>query len=234
MKLEFIEIYKMASMKKVFAFLGAGVLALSSCTVDPNSPGVEYMPDMYRSPSYETYSQKMDYDKLDEEGLSDEEMMRNKDYAEMFKYGALRTPAEHSVPRGFEPYPFPNTPEGYELAGERLKNPVEFNEATLAEGKRLYMIFCDHCHGEKGDGQGKIITNGAFPGGPQDYTSPTMIDLPEGKMFHTIHYGKGLMGSHAGQLSKEERWMIIHFIQDLQGKHDVAVEEEVVEENNNI
>ena len=35
-----------------------GVLfMLSSCTTDPNSPGVEYMPDMYRSPSYETYSQ---------------------------------------------------------------------------------------------------------------------------------------------------------------------------------
>ncbi|MCF8461657.1 MAG: cytochrome c, partial [Flavobacteriales bacterium] len=32
------------------------VVLMSSCTTDPNSPGVEYMPDMYRSPSYETYS----------------------------------------------------------------------------------------------------------------------------------------------------------------------------------
>ncbi len=31
------------------------VISLSSCTTDPNSPGIEYMPDMYRSPSYETY-----------------------------------------------------------------------------------------------------------------------------------------------------------------------------------
>ena len=33
------------------------VVFMSSCTKDPNSPGVEYMPDMYRSPSYETYSE---------------------------------------------------------------------------------------------------------------------------------------------------------------------------------
>jgi hypothetical protein len=37
------------------AFVG-GLVMLSSCTKDPLSPGVEYMPDMYRSPSYETYS----------------------------------------------------------------------------------------------------------------------------------------------------------------------------------
>lgn len=229
MKLKFTEIYKLASMRRVFAFLGAGVLALSSCTTDPNSPGLEYMPDMYRSPSYETYSQKMDYEKLQEEGLTEAELASNKELAELFKYGALRTPAANSVPRGHKPYAYPNTNEGYELAGERLKNPVALNEETLAEGKRLYMIFCDHCHGEKGDGQGAIITNGAFPGGPQDYKSPTMIDLPEGKMFHTIHYGKGLMGSHASQLSQEERWMIIHFIQEMQGKHNEVIEEETVE-----
>ena len=28
---------------------------MTSCTTDPNSPGVEYMPDMYRSPAVEAY-----------------------------------------------------------------------------------------------------------------------------------------------------------------------------------
>jgi hypothetical protein len=31
-------------------------------------------------------------------------------------------------------------------------------------------------------------------------------------MFHTITYGKGLMGAHAPQLNKEERWKLVHFI----------------------
>mgnify|MGYP000429182329 CR=1 FL=1 len=39
----------------IFGTTCAAVLALSSCKEDPNSPGVEYMPDMYRSPSLEYY-----------------------------------------------------------------------------------------------------------------------------------------------------------------------------------
>ncbi len=31
------------------------VLAVTSCRVDPNSAGYEYMPDMYRSPALEAY-----------------------------------------------------------------------------------------------------------------------------------------------------------------------------------
>ena len=31
------------------------VTILSSCTNDPNHPGYEFMPNMYRSPSLETY-----------------------------------------------------------------------------------------------------------------------------------------------------------------------------------
>ena len=31
------------------------VIGLTACTTDPNSPGVEYMPDMYRSPAIEAY-----------------------------------------------------------------------------------------------------------------------------------------------------------------------------------
>jgi hypothetical protein len=31
------------------------VLLMASCGGDPNSPGVEYMPDMYRSPAMEAY-----------------------------------------------------------------------------------------------------------------------------------------------------------------------------------
>ena len=30
-------------------------------------------------------------------------------------------------------------------------------------------------------------------------------------------YGKGLMGSHAGQLTQEERWKLVLYVQKLQG-----------------
>jgi len=46
-------------MRKSFLyFVGSfsiGVLLLSSCTSNADSPGLEYMPDMYRSPALEAY-----------------------------------------------------------------------------------------------------------------------------------------------------------------------------------
>ncbi len=38
------------------------------------------------------------------------------------------------------------------------------------------------------------------------------LAISEGKMFHTITYGKGLMGSHSSQLTQEERWKLVHYI----------------------
>jgi hypothetical protein len=47
------------------------------------------------------------------------------------------------------------------------------------------------------------------------------MNLPEGKMFHSITYGKGLMGSH-NFLSVDERWKLIHYIHKLQGKNNTT------------
>ncbi|MFT6717030.1 MAG: hypothetical protein ACJA0Q_001680, partial [Saprospiraceae bacterium] len=38
------------------------LLGVTSCTSDPNSPGLEFMPDMYRPQSYEAYLEKFDGD----------------------------------------------------------------------------------------------------------------------------------------------------------------------------
>ena len=176
------------------AAFGVSVI-LSSCNDDPKHPGYEYMPDMYRSPSYETYS-------------------INPNFKDSM---TARRPVAGTIPRGsdYMPYPYPNTPEGYEAAGKELKNPFEKTEANVAEGKRLYETFCIHCHGAEGHGDGTIIANGKFPGAPPSYSGP-LKDLPEGKMFHTITYGKNLMGSHASQVNQTERWKIIMYVQTLQ------------------
>src|ERR1700677_2375132 len=64
----------------------------SSCKRNnPNSSGVEYMPDMYRSPSYEDNS----FNPLFADSMTD------------------RVPVTGTVPRGFTPDPFPNTPDGW-------------------------------------------------------------------------------------------------------------------------
>jgi hypothetical protein len=76
------------------------------------------------------------------------------------------------------------------------------------------MIFCQHCHGKEGHGNGAISKNEAFAGIP-DYATK-LKDLVEGKMYFTLQYGKGLMGSHASQLNQKERWQILEWVKCLQ------------------
>lgn len=176
--------------------LVASAFCITSCKNDPLSPGVEYMPDMYRGPALETYSSS----KLNGEDVP-----------------TAKTPATNTIARGFEPYAYPNTPEGYEAAGANLKNPLADLGKATEDGKVIYTKYCVHCHGAKGDGQGTIKVKGdAFP--VPSYFDESHKNLPDGKMFHTLHYGKGLMGSHASQLTKEERWKLVAYVNKLQNE----------------
>lgn len=172
----------------------------SSCgKKDPNSPGVEYMPDMYRSPSYET---NMSHE-------SGEDTIQNN-----------RLPVAGTISRGFMPYPYANDTGGYANAGRYLRNPIAKSAEVLAEGEVLYSKYCVHCHGATGQGDG--LVSAKLPGAPPAYNGPALKNLPEGKIFHSITYGKGLMGPHAPLLNKEERWKLVHFIQKLQNPEGVT------------
>ena len=176
--------------------LVAAIISISSCK-EENGLAPEYMPDMYRSPSMETY---VDYGEL--RGKQGDENIKNTMTA--------RQPVAGSIPRGFQPYSYENTPEGYELAGQQVKNPIPHSEEVVKEGKELYGMFCVHCHAKDGQGMGSIVEREKFPPIPTKFNEA--LQLPEGKMFHTITYGKGLMGSHASQLNQEERWKLVHYI----------------------
>lgn len=203
----------------------ATVLLMASCGSDPNSPGVEYMPDMYRSPAVEAY---VDYGQ-DPYTRSNELAVEQRERPSARKpvAGTVAFSADASKAQFNMPYAYPNTTEGYEAAGLNLKSPVEMTEATVAQGKIIYTKFCQHCHGEKGDGDGAVVTNGQHPP-PGAYTG-ALKDLPEGKIFHTLTYGKGMMGSHASQLNKEERWLVTRYVQYLQNGGKLQREAAVAE-----
>lgn len=174
---------------------------LSSCTKNnPDSSGVEYMPDMYRSPSYEDNS----INPLFADSMTD------------------RVPVKGTVPVGFTPDPFPNTPDGWANAAQYWKDPFPASPEIIAEGKAIFDIYCIHCHGATGMGDGKVALK--LPGPPPAYSSPQLRNITEGEMYQTLEYGKGLMGSHASQLTVEERCKIIRYVQTLQklGQSDTA------------
>jgi mono/diheme cytochrome c family protein len=199
--------------KTTYTLLAFGALAFtaasifSSCaTGNPDSPGVEYMPDMYRSPSVETNG--IEY-------LPDSMFLNGKWVYDSVHMGN-RLPPEGTIPRGFTPFPYANDTTGDKLASAFWKSPYATSDSIEAQGKFLYERFCIYCHGDKGDGQGKLVTSGKYPATPPKYSDKLEAGiLTDGHIYWVITYGKGNMGSHAGQVSPDERWKIIQYVQHL-------------------
>ena len=198
---------------------------MTSCTTDPNSPGVEYMPDMYRSPAIEAY---VDYGE-DPYYVTEEVAVsqRNQQSARKPVAGSISFQGDDKA-FGL-PYPYSNTPEGYEMAGKENRSPLPTTLENIEAGALTFGLMCSHCHGETGKGDGAISKNGHILGIP-DF-SAKLKDLPEGKMYHTLMYGKGLMGSHASQISPKGLWQIIQYIKVMQnGGETSSIDEDGAEE----
>ena len=161
---------------------------MTSC-FDYSKPNYQYFPNMYESVGYGTY-----------------------DESDAFPNGIeAQLPVEGSVPRGWQPYEFEDSNEGYELAKVNLTSPLLNNEDNLANGKKMYEIYCSVCHGSKGDGNGILMEREKFLGIP----SYADRDITEGSIYHVLMYGINLMGSHAGQVNDEERWQISQYVLKL-------------------
>jgi hypothetical protein len=179
----------------------AGTVIFSACK-DKRSTGLEYARNMY--------------DPLAPN--PDQPLSTTNEDLKSFKGQTAQTPPAHTVPVGFDKYDLPNTKEGYE-ASSALVNPLALTEANLESGKHYFTVFC---HGEKGDGQGHLVKIEKVSGIPSYHGDAAssrgglMKDLAGGKIYHTIMYGLNNMGSHASQLSPEERWKVVMYVQQLQ------------------
>jgi mono/diheme cytochrome c family protein len=112
----------------------------------------------------------------------------------------------------------------YLLAANDI-NPYKLtavNSASmLTNGKELFTAMCQHCHGEKGDGNGPMVASGAYVGVP---AYATLTALSDGQIYYSIYYGKNMMGAHNSLLSKKEIWTLVHYVRQFQdpnyGKFD--------------
>jgi mono/diheme cytochrome c family protein len=170
-------------------------LALISCDRTRSTTGWDYMPDMYYSNAYESYTANPNF---------------SNDMT-------MRVPAEGSIPRGMIPFKWKKTIEDQIAAGEALINPLEPTSENLAGGKAAYEVFCIDCHGPLGDGKGYLFTSRRYPVPPKSLISDEVKALKEGEIYHTITVGFGVMGAHGAMISPEERWQIIlHIRESLQ------------------
>lgn len=170
------------------------LLALVSCDRTRSSTGWDYMPDMYYSYAYESYTPNPNFsDNL-----------------------TMRVPLEGTVPRGAVPFHYEKTDEDRLAAGKALLNPLQPTEEYLARGQVAYGVFCNSCHGAEGDGQGYLYTSQRYPYPPASLLSDQAMALSDGEIYHSIMVGYGIMGAHGGMIAPDDRWKIILHIRALQ------------------
>jgi mono/diheme cytochrome c family protein len=121
----------------------------------------------------------------------------------------MRTPVRGSVARGFIPYPYMGNPEPAEV----LVNPLAATNEVLNLGKRKYDTFCSPCHGDFGDGDSRL--RGQFPN-PPTLHSDRSRQMSDGMLYHIMTNGQNIMPSYAPQVTREERWAIVHYTRVLQ------------------
>jgi mono/diheme cytochrome c family protein len=186
------------------------IVGIIGCGSDKTKPGSVYMPDMAYSRGYETYAER------------DSSVFTSDPLNKGAKIYYDNNPVAGTIKRGeLFPYTLSNDSSGYKLSAN-VKNPFDSLSASeLKEAGRLFNINCAICHGEKGAGNGPIATSGKI-GGIANLTLDSYVKMADGTMFHSLTYGKNLMGSYASQLDRKQRWMLVKYIRTLQPKAAAA------------
>jgi len=194
-------------------------LIITGCGAGGDDQGLEYAPNMYHSVPYEPLSQITDKDA----GNAAEFLRSNDDdHGEYYNSNPLnpsemtmRVPPANTVPRTkYLPY---RIPKDSLTVAAAVENPLPDTEAILDDGEVLYERFCDHCHGANGLGAEEGSVGEVFAGVPS-YTSAAVKNVSGGHIFHVITHGKGRMGAHGSQISAEDRWKIVRYVQTLQNQ----------------
>lgn len=224
----------MFQMNNFYVYLlGLTLVLLISCTKHPDSPGYEWVDDMYRSQAIEAY---VDY------GLVGDKVNDT-----LKRTISARLPVSKTIPFNKNkriskvnmPFNYGSSEDERIRANDEVYLPSHYfgsedtQKENIAEGKRLYGLFCAHCHGEKGNGDGKVITVGGYPAAPPAYN--TLKDRKPGSVFHTITHGKNAMGPHSSQLDKDERWKVAMYVRTMQFDGDLNLADlvgESLDENN--
>jgi mono/diheme cytochrome c family protein len=176
-------------MKKHILLIPA-FLALAACNGGPNQTNIELVTNM-----------------MDQPAIKSQGWNHKDDTVQM------RMPPDHTISRGNPPYRYANDPAG----AEKQPNPLAGNMSaeTLTLGQKTFEIYCALCHGATGAGDGRIAPHMSVK--PRNLLSAEAKAYPDGRIFHAITNGKGVMGSYASQITDaNRRWAVVNYVRTLQ------------------
>jgi mono/diheme cytochrome c family protein len=119
-----------------------------------------------------------------------------------------------AMPTGTLPRVGGKLPMDLEKAKTR-PNPVRATPDSVAQGQKLFTIYCAPCHGTEGRGDGPVAAKYVPP-------PPLQAELVQAKsdgfMEHYMGSGGALMPAYGESLSEGERWHVVNFIRSLAKK----------------
>lgn len=163
------------------------------CNGGKDQTNIELIQDMMEGPQINA-----------QEGTRDGEMLN-------------RLPPSKSISRNHKPYPFDKADVKSAETLVSPKNTLTKEELLDFEkvGKRKYEIYCGICHGNTGLGDGSIASK--MLKRPPSLVTGTYKAYSDGRLFHVVTNGWGLMGGYASQVPEEnERWAIVDHVRKLQ------------------
>jgi cytochrome c5 len=92
--------------------------------------------------------------------------------------------------------------------------PFPVDQSVMQRGRERYDIFCSHCHGLSGSGDGMVVVRGYRQ--PPSFHIDRLRAAPPGHLFDVMTNGFGAMPDHAAQIPVRDRWAIAAYIRALQ------------------
>src|SRR5262245_34538056 len=141
------------------------------------------------------------------ERMIEQERYQPYDASDLFEDGrAMRSPPDNTVPRGL--VLDPAIADGIEDGVYVTRIPVPVTNARLGRGQKRFEITCAACHGVAGDGDSWVARKMELRK-PPTLLGPKVRALPDGRIYHVIEAGYGLMRSYAEDLDEEDRWAVV-------------------------
>lgn len=125
---------------------------------------------------------------------------------------AMRQPPAGTVPRERQTMR-PEITAGRDRTGEIVKAiPVTLTRETIEHGRSRFEIHCAVCHGLVGDGVSLVATQMSLRPPPNLHR---LRNPSPGHVFQVISEGFGLMASYAAELTPQERWEVVGYVEAL-------------------
>lgn len=93
----------------------------------------------------------------------------------------------------------------------KMANPVKVDDASLKEGKAIWVKHCQSCHGKTGLGDGSKASQ--LKTEPGDFSTAEFHKQTDGAIFYKIAEGRDDMPAFKKKLPDEdEMWQVVNYL----------------------